>query len=171
MVIVRQATWADAKSLAGVALRSITVTGSGAYDLAQIAQWASTFTPQYLASAINSTLIFVVEDAGAIAGFANLRTEGGERSDVDLLYVDPDFSGHGVARLAVHAVESEARRQGVSRLWVDASLLAAPVFEHLGYDVIERYVKVRGSVTFANTWLAKFLAPDATEGGGQSTFQ
>ena len=46
---------------------------------------------------------------------------------------------------------------GVSELWADASLLSAPVFEHLGYAVVERYVKERGAVSFPNTWLMKTL--------------
>jgi hypothetical protein len=59
---------------------------------------------------------------------------------------------------AIEAVESEARRRGVSELWADASQLAAPVFEHLGYAVVGRYEKNRGAVRFPNTWLAKQLA-------------
>jgi hypothetical protein len=54
-------------------------------------------------------------------------------------------------------VETEARGRGVSGLWADASLLAAPVFAHLGYHVVERYEKPRGAVSFANTWLVKRL--------------
>ena len=157
-MIVRPANPADAKALANVALRSITITGASVYDFDQIATWSSSFTPETLDRVVASTRVFVVEVEGDIAGFANLVVKNASRAELDLLFVDPGFAGQGVARASVEAVEAEARRQGVARLWADASLLAAPVFEHLGYEVVERYEKVRGPVTFANTWLAKVLS-------------
>jgi hypothetical protein len=42
-------------------------------------------------------------------------------------------------------------------LWADASLLARPVLEHLGYSVFEAYVKVVRGATFDNAWLYKSM--------------
>jgi putative acetyltransferase len=79
----------------------------------------------------------VVETEGHLGGFANLIVTAAGRAELDLLYVDPDYARRGVARLAIDAVEAEARSRGIDRLWADASVLAAPVFEHLGYVVEE----------------------------------
>ena len=156
-MIVRPAVAGDAAALAGVAQRAITITAAARYDADQLALWASPFTPESLAPVVESTSVFVVDHGGEIAGFANLLVADTGRAEVDLLYVDPAFAGRGVARLAVGAVEAEARRRGVTTLFADASLLAAPVFEHLGFTVVERYDKARGPVSFPNTWLAKAL--------------
>jgi hypothetical protein len=48
------------------------------------------------------------------------------------------------------------------QLWADASLLAAPLLESLGYEVVERYVKSVNNVTFQNTWLLKVLSDQFT---------
>ncbi|MGO9877581.1 MAG: GNAT family N-acetyltransferase [Acidimicrobiia bacterium] len=156
-MIVRSAAPDDAAALADVACRAITITGASAYDADQIVVWSSSFSPAALRQVVDSTSVFVVDDSGEIAGFSNLRIRESERAELDLLYVDPGFAGRGVARQAVAAVEAEATRRGITRLWADASLLAAPVFEHLGFTVVERYDKVRGAVSFPNTWLAKEL--------------
>ncbi len=157
-VIVRRADQGDVAALVDVAVRSITITGASSYDSDQIAYWSSSFTPVTLERVVDSTSLFVVDDRGNIAGFANLIVGDSGRAQVDLLYVDPGYSGRGVGRRALRAVEEEARRQGSEGLWADASLLAAPFFEHLGYGVVERYVKTRGTVSFANTWLLKKLS-------------
>ena len=154
---VRPATPQDGPELAAVARRSITITGASMYDEDQIAVWSSPFSPEAFERFATTQLVFVVEAGGAIAGFSSLLIREDGRAELDLLYVDPSFSGRGAARLAVGAVESAARARDVTSLWADASRLAAPVFEHLGYEVVERYMKERGDVSFPNTWLVKRL--------------
>lgn len=75
--------------------------------------------------------------------------------EVSELFADPEFSGRGVTRLALEAVENEARSRRIGRLRVDASILAAPVLEHPGYVVEERYDKYVTSLVYRNTWLSK----------------
>jgi putative acetyltransferase len=154
---VRRAVHEDAEALRDLVLRSITVTGATAYDSRQIESWSTSFTKPHLESIIASSAVFIVEVDGRVGGFANLIVTEAGRAEVDLLYVDPDVAGRGVARRAVEAAEAEARRRGIDHLWADASLLAAPLFEHLGYVVEERYEKRRGAETFRNTWLSKDL--------------
>jgi putative acetyltransferase len=155
-VIVRPAHAGDAAALAELAHRAIRITGASVYDTEQIATWSGSFISERLAELLESTSVFVVEDGDRVAGFASLLLAD-QRAVVDQLYVDPAFAGQGVARLAVEAVEAAARDAGVDELWADASLLAAPVFEHLGYVVAERYEKPRRAVSFTNTWLRKQL--------------
>ncbi len=156
-MIVRPAVIGDATALAAIAIGAINITAAAVYESEQIANWASSFSPEVLERVISTTAVFVVIESRTIAGFSNLLVVGEGRGEVDLLYVDPGCGGRGVAALAVEAVETEARARGITRLWADASLLAVPLFERLGYDIIERYVKHRGAVTFPNTWLAKDL--------------
>jgi putative acetyltransferase len=153
----RPAIRADAPVLADIARSAITITAAPAYQPDQIASWSGSFSDEQLDEIIASTSVFVVEHRGDVAGFASLAVADNGRDVVDLLYVEPRFTGRGVARCALEAVEAAARRRGVSELWADASVPAVPVFEHLGYAVVERYEKTRGAITFPNTWLAKQL--------------
>ncbi len=137
--------------------RAIAVTGATAYDEAQIAVWSASFTTEVFDRFGPSVSVYVVEESRELAGVSSLVLLDDGRAEVDLLYVDPMFGRRGVARLAVEAAESEARDRGISELWADASVLATPVFERLGYRVFERYEKERGGVSFPNTWLVKQL--------------
>jgi GNAT superfamily N-acetyltransferase len=154
---VRQGTAADAEVLAEVARRAITITAAPFYDQLQIDQWAGHFTEPVLTQMIATRTVFVVWSRQSPCGFASLLSVPAGHDEVGELFVDPDFSGQGVARLALDAVEREAKARNIGHLRVDASLLAAPVLEHLGYVVEERYDKHVGSVVYRNTWLTKSL--------------
>ena len=156
-MIVRRGLVTDAKVLTAVVRRAITITAAPFYDEQQITQWEGHFTESVLAEMLATRTVFVVWRGRTPCGLASLLCAPGGREEVGDLFVDPDSSGEGVARRALEAVEQEARRRGIGRLWVDASLLAAPVLEHLGYAVEEHYDKHVGSVVYPNTWLAKSL--------------
>jgi len=154
---VRPAGPSDAAALATIAVRAITITAAGSYDETQLERWASSFTPDRLEESIASTFVVVAEGADGPVGFANLVTHDTATGELDLLYVDPDGAGQGIARALCAAVESEARRRGCTSLVADASLLAGPVLEHLGYRVLRRYEKVHEGAAYENTWLLKDL--------------
>jgi len=154
---VRQGTSVDAEVLAEVARRAITVTAAPFYDQVQIKQWAGHFTQPVLTQIIASGTVFVVWSGQSTCGFASLLSTTAGQGEVGELFVDPDFSGRGVARRALEAVEHEARVRRIGRIRADASLLAAPVLEHLGYVVEAQYDKCVASVVYRNTWLSKSL--------------
>src|SRR4051812_45268017 len=104
---VRKATAADHAALAALVRRALSVTGATVYDAAQIATWSSSFTTEGFERFTAAATIIVVEVENELAGVSSLVVRDGGRAEVDLLYVDPTFGGRGVARLAVHAVESE----------------------------------------------------------------
>lgn len=59
----------------------------------------------------------------------------------DIFYVCPEFRGQGAGIHLFHAVEAEARRRGVQRMFVGSKLHkdASWLFEKLGYTEVERY--------------------------------
>jgi len=138
-------------------VRAILITAASSYTRAELEGWASSFTPDALLVAIESTTVFVATQGAAVAGFANLIDRADGRAELDLLYIDPDFVGRRVSSSLIAAVEDEARRRECSALTVDASLLADPVLQHLGYRVVERYAKSRHGETYLNTLLIKNL--------------
>ncbi len=154
---IRRAQPDDAEVLALVARRSIQISASLWYSQEHLDQWASAFSGESVLGAIADSVVLVAEDADCVRGFASLVASPTARCDLNLLYVDPHFTRRGVARALIDAVEEQARVNDVSELWVDASIPAAIVFEHLGYQVRERYAKRLGELTYENTWLSRRL--------------
>jgi GNAT superfamily N-acetyltransferase len=59
----------------------------------------------------------------------------------DIFYIDPEYRGHGGGVQLFLAVEKEAKRRGVQRMFVGSKLHkdASFLFEKLGYDPVEKY--------------------------------
>lgn len=76
------------------------------------------------------TWVAVVD--GVVAGFSDLEPDG----HLDMMFVDADHQGIGVAGRLIAAVEASARRQGMERIFTEASLTARPFFEHSGFVVL-----------------------------------
>lgn len=62
---------------------------------------------------------------------------------MDIFWVHPEYRGRQGVKL-FRAVEAEARRRGVQRVFVGSKLHkdASWLFEHLGYTEVERYYSV-----------------------------
>ena len=84
---------------------------------------------------------FVAEIGTDVAGFLELDPDG----HIDCAYVNPDHQRRGVmSALARHAVTT-CFDMDVNRLAVDASICARPLFERVGFSVVEeRTALVRG---------------------------
>lgn len=60
---------------------------------------------------------------------------------MDIFYVLPEHRGEGAGFVLFKAVEAEARRRGVQRMFVGSKLHkdASWLFERLGYEEVERF--------------------------------
>jgi GNAT superfamily N-acetyltransferase len=60
---------------------------------------------------------------------------------MDIFWVHPDHRGAGAGIALFKAVEAEARRRGIQRMFVGSKLHkdASWLFERLGYEEVERY--------------------------------
>ncbi|MEZ5920994.1 MAG: GNAT family N-acetyltransferase [Parvularculaceae bacterium] len=67
-----------------------------------------------------------------VAGFMSLAAGG----YVDFAYIRPAARGRGLFRALYQSIEEKARQGGVRRLWVHASLMAAPAFKAVGFTVL-----------------------------------
>lgn len=88
-----------------------------------------------------------------MAGFADLEPDG----HIDMLFVHPDFYRRGIATLLLEKLEQEAKRQSISRLFVEASLTAYPVFENAGFSVNARQTVHHNGQDFINFRMEKIL--------------
>lgn len=74
---------------------------------------------------------FVACQGERVVGFSDFTDDG----LLDMLFVHPDYSGQGVARMLVETVLQEAKQRGLSRLVTHASRTARPAFEAFGFVV------------------------------------
>jgi putative acetyltransferase len=76
---------------------------------------------------------FVAEEQGALVGFAELELDG----HIDYFYCHHQWQRQGVGRALYRALEDEARRLGVSRLYAEVSVPAKPFFVSMGFRIVE----------------------------------
>ena len=128
---------ADAPALAALTLAAITVTGARAYSPEQIAAWAARHPgpERFIARAAQGDLIrLAVGTADEPLAYYLLETDG----HLDMLYCHPDHTGRGLAHLLLAEAELAARALDLPRLFTEASELARPVFERVGYLLVTR---------------------------------
>jgi len=100
------------------------------------------------------TLLAVID--GEIAGFASLK--GAE--EIDMLFVDPEFARQGVGRTLVDALTRLAQSRGAKRLTTEASDVAKPLFDRLGFTAQKRNLVRKGDQWLANTTMTKTFGAD-----------
>ncbi|MDP4594002.1 MAG: GNAT family N-acetyltransferase [Beijerinckiaceae bacterium] len=98
------------------------------------------------------TLIATIE--GNPVGFISLK----DNSTIDLLYVHPDFSGVGVAKILLEAIEKLAAARGATELISDVSDTARGFFEKYGYSAQQRNTVLMEGEWLANTTMKKTFA-------------
>jgi putative acetyltransferase len=131
------------------------------YSPAQIAAWSSDdidtvswfgrFTGRYVP---------VAEEAGLPVGFAELEMDG----HIDRVYVSANHQRRGIGRQLLAALETEARRVGLARLYTEASITARPFFEAQGFVLLAaQVVRCRGA-EFVNYRMERLLTGPSTGG-------
>ena len=125
------------------------------YSPVQVAAWASDdIDADAWATSFAGRFVVVAEDAGRLAGFAELEPDG----HIHRVYVSADFQGQGVGRAMLAEVVAEGRRLRLSRLFVEVSITARPFFESQGFTVLSPQVIVCRGVEFVNFRMERTLA-------------
>lgn len=125
----------DAPATHAVFQSAVRASAAGFYEPEQIEAWAGPCPDDLTGWDARRADAFtvVVEDAEGVAGFADLLPTG----VLDMLFVHPRAGGRGAARRLVEAIIAEARRRGMASLTTLASRRARPVFERIGFVVVE----------------------------------
>ena len=104
--------------------------GAGLYTEAQRAAWSpAPRAGEAWAAHLGAQAVWLAETDGRRLGFLTLTKDG----YVDLAYILAEAQRQGLFRRLYDALESEARRRGIVRLWTDASLHAKGPFEAVGF--------------------------------------
>lgn len=97
--------------------------------------------------------IAIARDETAIVGLMSLEPGG----YIDFAFIRPAAQGTGLFRRLFAMIEIKACKQGESRLWVHASLMAEPAFAAMGFTVIERQIVQIGDQDFKRAMMEKRL--------------
>ena len=128
------------------------------YDAEQRAVWASSFEDEARFGAKLESYVVLLAVAGdTVAGYVALKDE----DLVELLYVAPEFARQGIATFLCRAIELLAAGRKATKLRVQASDTAQPLFETLGYTPKQRNTVSLHGQWLANTTMEKTLQPDA----------
>lgn len=146
----------DAAALAALFHASVHAAGSRFYAPEQVAAWSPEPPPpeRYVRQAEGRTFLVAVDAHAAVIGYGDLEPNG----HVDHLYCHPDRIGTGVGSAVLAALEAAARRDGIARLFVEASENARPLFERRGFTLVARNDVVCAGVEIHNYQMSKDLA-------------
>ena len=152
---VRPYASVDLDALIALFQSSVRIVARRDYTLEQVLAWAPDATDrERWAVRLAASSTWVAAFGERLAGFISLEPEG----YLDMLYVDPDFQGRGVAGRLLHWLEASAKARGLARLFTEASITARPFFEHRGFRIVEAQTVIRRGQRLANYRMERHLA-------------
>ena len=161
-VFVRVYRPEDRDAVINVFVRAIRESAIRDYSAAQINAWSGVDRIDAW-SDVGDRLIWVAMVDELVVGFTDLEPSG----HLDRLYVHPEHEGRGVASALLTCLEAAAHRQGLTKLFTEASITAKPFFERRGFKVLTPQVVEHRGEKFTNYRMEKLLAerpPPASEG-------
>ncbi|MBB5573044.1 putative acetyltransferase [Rhizobium paranaense] len=153
MLTVRPYLPADADLTIDIFLRAIREVASKDYTQAQVDAWAKVEDREAWAKRRSSRPAWIAQYGNVSIGFADLVPDG----LLDMMFVHPDYQGMGAASLLLATVEMEAKRQGLGRIFTEASLTARPFFERRGFSILRSQTVEKRGQTLENFRMEKFL--------------
>jgi GNAT superfamily N-acetyltransferase len=137
----------DHSAIATIFSRAIHEIACEVYTPEQCLAWsAKEPNPEHWKRRCEMKRPFVAVTNSEISGFLELDPDG----HIDCAYVNPDYRRRGIMSVLVaHAIET-CFAFNLSRLYVEASICARPMFEKAGFAVLsENIVNVKG-ITLMN---------------------
>lgn len=134
--------------------QSVHAVDPSVYSSEQKEAWAPTPVDYELWSErlhVKQPFLAVIDNR--VAGFMELDADG----YIDCAYTHPDFQGKGVASTLYESLLKKAMVENISRLYVDASIIAKPFFEHRGFSVINKKEVKRNGELLVNFSMEKCL--------------
>jgi len=137
--------------------QSIHAIDSAVYTPEQKEAWSPT-PPDYVrwSERLNEKKPFIAIVNDHVAGFIGLDADG----HIDCTYTHPDFQGNGIGSALYKHLLAEAKYMNITRLYVEASFIAKPFFEHRGFSVIKNNEIKRNGIILINVTMEKYLTPN-----------
>ncbi|MEH6662991.1 MAG: GNAT family N-acetyltransferase [Parasphingorhabdus sp.] len=144
----------DAELLAELFHASVHRLGGLDYSSAQLSVWspAKPSASRYVKQASDGRVFLIaVDENDQPIGYGDLERDG----HIDHLYCHPDFAGKGVGKAIYQQLERAAKKQGISRLFVEASEAARRLFEQQGFSMDKRVEQMIDGVQIHNYEMTK----------------
>ena len=136
---LRRASLGDLDGLLEAYLVSVREIAAKDYTAVQVKAWITRILDPdmvgYLAQQIKQDIVWVVEIARRVEGFAHFRLRADDHPVAYLhaLYLAPKAAGSGNGRRLMQRVEEHARALGYRQLGLHSSRTARGFYERLGY--------------------------------------
>ena len=151
----------DAPLLAQIFRDAIAELAGEDYDEAQLAAWIGCADDETrFAQQLAASLVIVATIEGGPVGFVSLKGS----DHIDMLYVHPAVAHEGIGTMLCDAIEKLARARGATRLSVDASDTARPLFDKRGFKALHRQTVALGAEWLGNTRMEKQFDPQPARG-------
>lgn len=153
---IRRYDRADAPATLRVFRDAVRRGAAELYDEAKRTAWAPTrIDLREWTSARARSRTWVAEKRGEVVGFVDLAAEG----LIGMLYVHPEHARAGIGGALLDEAERTAREIGVTRLGVQASLVAQPLLKRKGFVLVQNRLVERRGEWLAQAKMEKVLEP------------
>lgn len=126
---IREVEDTDLVTLMELFRSAIEVQGRDHYSDDQVHAWSSRASEASFADFVLLPNTYVaIDDSGPI-GFCGYAPDG----HITSLYIRPDRSGQGVGRALLSHVLEDAQAKGITKFHAEASEMAIPLFEKMGF--------------------------------------
>ena len=135
-MLIRKATENDASAIIQLHFDAVHVTAATDYEQAILDDWSKPVAgrleamQEQLRVNAEQTQMFICEADNQIVGFGELAPRTNE---VRAVYVSPSAGRKGVGKRLLQELEKTAHAYGLTELWLDSSLTAAPFYSSQGF--------------------------------------
>jgi len=98
-------------------------------------------SPEEIQRRTQNGLVVALKDVGELRGTGFLMDE-----EMGGVYIHPDHQRKGYGRQIVEFLLSRAQENKLERIWLDATPLAKPLYDKLGFSLISPMVQMVGDV-------------------------
>jgi len=141
----RQAQKTDLPTLADLYRQTVLVNVPQYYTPEQTAAWAASLTEsEQIQQFILSVTTYIAEEDGEIVGFAGIKEDG----HVVSTYVRHDRLHQGIGSALMKTILAHAQRQGIQRLYAEASEFSLGLFQKFGFQLVGKEAVERGGIQF-----------------------
>lgn len=153
-IVVRKASSLDFEQMIVVIQKAHRFSFANLYPKELIEDFCKKYTFEHMQERAKNTIFFVAENLqtkkilGVIALTNNqLRT----------FFVDPDFQGKGIGKMLYEKLEQEAKQQQITKLFLEASPVGEPIYQHFGFKKIRTLYKERNGFHYTDAYMEKEL--------------
>lgn len=147
-ITIRDYKTEDAQALADIYYNTIHQINIRDYSESQVDAWAppTSLNVEAWKKKWEKLKPFIAVVDNMVVGFVEFEPNG----HIDCFYCHHDWIGKGVGSALMKAVISSAKKQNITRIFVEVSITAKPFFEGKGFRVVKQQTIVRRGIELTN---------------------